>query len=189
MLLGADDPVPPARRILVAGVTGVGKSTFCRRLSAATGIPYTEIDGLFHGAGWEPRAEFAADVEAFTAEPAWITEWQYTSKLGDLLGSRAELVVWLDLPRRIAWPRLFRRTISRRIHRTELWNGNVEPPLHVFLTRPEESILRWEMQTHRTWKERMPEVLRERPALPVVRLATPREVERWLARHEEPARG
>ncbi len=36
-----------------------------------------EIDALFHGPAWTPRATFAAEVDAFSAEPEWVTEWQY----------------------------------------------------------------------------------------------------------------
>lgn len=50
------------RRILVAGVSGVGKTTLCREIERRSGIPHTEIGALFHGPGWTPRPEFAADV-------------------------------------------------------------------------------------------------------------------------------
>jgi len=162
-------------------VTGVGKSTFARRLAEAADLPYTELDALHHGPNWQPRPEFGAEAAALAAGDRWITEWQYTSKLGDLLSARADAVVWLDLPRSVALPRLIRRTIRRRLRRTVLWNGNVEPPLHTFFTAPEDNILRWEMRTHRKWRERMPEFLDERPEVPVIRLATQREVDRWPA--------
>ncbi len=55
-----------------------------------------EIDALFHGPGWTPRETFAAEVDAFSAEPNWITEWQY-STVRDLFAERADLLVWLDL--------------------------------------------------------------------------------------------
>ena len=48
------------RRVLVAGSTGAGKTTMARALSAARGLPHTEMDELWHGPDWEPRAEFAA---------------------------------------------------------------------------------------------------------------------------------
>lgn len=180
-MLTVDDPVPDrVRRILVVGVTGVGKSTFCARLSERTGIPHVEIDGLFWGRDWTKRPEFEADVDAFLAEPAWITEWQYSTQLGDLLPSSADLVVWLDLPRSVARPRLVRRTIRRRLRREVLWNGNIEPPFHVFFTDPERSILRWEMQTHDKWRRRMPGIVERFPDLPIVRLARQAEIDAWL---------
>lgn len=181
MLLNVGDPVPGApRRILVVGVTGVGKSTFCELLSERTGIPHVEIDGLFWGSDWTKRPEFEADVDGFLAQPGWITEWQYSTQLGDLLPSSAELVVWLDLPRTLARRRLIRRTIRRRLRREVLWNGNVEPPLHVFFTDPQRSILRWEMQTHGKWRRRMPGIVGRFPDLPIVRLSRQAEIDAWL---------
>lgn len=47
-----------AQRILVAGASGAGKSTLAADISAKLGIPYTEIDSLFHGPNWEPREDF-----------------------------------------------------------------------------------------------------------------------------------
>jgi hypothetical protein len=47
--------------------------------------------------------------------------------LGDLITDRADLIIWLDLPVRLVMWRLLRRTHLRNKHRTELWNGNVEP--------------------------------------------------------------
>ena len=49
-MLRATDPLPAApRRIVVAGVSGVGKTTLSRRIAAVTGIEHIEIDALFHG--------------------------------------------------------------------------------------------------------------------------------------------
>lgn len=181
MLLTVDDSVPGSpRRILVVGVTGVGKSTFSRLLSERSGIPHIEIDGLFWGSGWMRRPEFESDVHAFLAQSAWITEWQYSTQLGDLLPSSADLVVWLDLPRSVARRRLIGRTIRRRVRREVLWSGNVEPPLHVFLTDPERSILRWEMKTHDKWRRRMPGIVERFPDLPIVRLCRQADIDAWL---------
>ncbi|WP_348994585.1 hypothetical protein [Arthrobacter sp. AL12] len=56
-------PHPP-KRVLVAGVSGVGKTTLGGRIAALTGGPHTEIDALFHGPAWTPRPEFLADVRS-----------------------------------------------------------------------------------------------------------------------------
>ncbi|WIB36785.1 hypothetical protein [Curtobacterium sp. MCJR17_043] len=141
-MLGADDVLdPPPRRVLVAGTAGVGKTTTARRIAQAVGAPHTEIDALYHGPGWTVRSTFAQDVDAFTAAPAWVTEWQYRS-VRALLVDRADTLVWLDLPKPVAFWRLLRRTVRRRLRRIELWNGNVEPPLWTVVTR-REHILRW----------------------------------------------
>jgi adenylate kinase family enzyme len=171
------DPVP--RRVLVAGVTGAGKTTFARRVSSILGLPHTEMDGLYHGPGWVPRSSFRDDVLVFTAEPAWVTEWQYTA-VRSLLASRADTLVWLDLPPRVALWRVFRRTLVRRARRTVLWNDNVEPPLHTMIGNPDH-ILRWAYRTRHTMPERVLPLERDHPQLRVVRLRTSREVEAWLA--------
>ncbi|SFR78699.1 hypothetical protein SAMN05428970_2422 [Agromyces sp. CF514] len=66
------------RRVLVAGTSGSGKSTLARRIAAASDLPYQEIDALRHGPGWQPRASFLDDVDAFTRQPEWVIEWQYS---------------------------------------------------------------------------------------------------------------
>ena len=120
-------------------------------------------------------------MTALAAGDTWITEWQYWHLgIGPVLGERAQVVAWLDLPRRVALSRLLRRTVARRIRGDELWNGNIEPPLHTFFTRPEDNIIRWEMRTHATWLQRMPAVRDRYPHLHIVRLRTSREVEAWL---------
>ncbi|MEN3263973.1 MAG: hypothetical protein V7646_867 [Pseudonocardia sp.] len=50
-------------------------------------------------------------------------------------------IVWLDFPRWRMCDQLVRRTVRRRLHRVELWNGNIEPPLWTVFT-DREHILR-----------------------------------------------
>ena len=187
-MLSADDPLPfrPAR-VLVAGVTGSGKTTLSRRIAALWDLRHVEIDGLFHGPDWTPRAEFLDDVRAFAAEERWVTEWQYTSKGTDeILTPRAQLALWLDYPYRVVRSRLLRRTLGRSILRTRMWNGNVEKPIWRMLgATPEESILAWQTATLHKWSERFPAVQERFPHLTIVRLTHPRETERWLRAQAE----
>ncbi len=180
-MLRADDLLPAApRRVLVAGTSGSGKTTLAGSIGARLGLPHTEIDALFHGAGWTPRPSFAADVAALAAQDAWVTEWQY-SEVRPLLAARADLLVWLDLPRAVVMGRVVRRTVRRRLLRQPLWNGNVEGPLHTFFTDPEH-IVRWAWRTHGTWLGHVAGARTAHPDLVVVRLQRPSEVDHWLAR-------
>ena len=81
----------------MAGTSGSGKTTLAATVGEVLGLPHVEIDALFHGPGWTPRASFIADVDAFTRQDRWVTEWQY-SAVRDLLADSADLVVWVDLP-------------------------------------------------------------------------------------------
>lgn len=178
-VLHSRDPLARPTRVVIAGVSGVGKSTLARRVSEALNLPYTEIDGLYHGAGWTPRAEFLADVELFTREPTWVTEWQYRDAR-PLLSARADTLVWLDLPSPIAVWRVVSRTITRSRRRLVLWNGNTEPGLwHAVMNR--EGIIRWALAHQRSYLRSVPITEREHPHLQVVRLRSQREVEAWLA--------
>ncbi|MBO0981134.1 AAA family ATPase [Microbacterium sp. SD291] len=183
-MLSADDPLPfRPERVLIAGVTGSGKTTLARRLAELWDIRHVEIDGLFHGPEWTPRPTFLDDVRAFAAEERWVTEWQYTSKGTDeILTPRAQLALWLDYPWPVVRTRLVRRTIGRSILRTEMYNGNVEKPLwRLLATRdPDENILAWQSKTRSFWAERMPAKREQFPHLIIVRLHHPRETEQWL---------
>ncbi|GGM52441.1 P-loop NTPase family protein [Microbacterium saperdae] len=188
-MLSASDPLPlRPERILVAGITGSGKTTLAGRIGEMWGLRHVEIDALFHGPNWTPRPEFLDDVRAFAAEDRWITEWQYTSKGTDeIMTPRAQLAIWLDYPWPVVRGRLLRRTLSRSIRRTEMYNGNVEKPLRQLLkTRdPSGNILAWQTKTRFFWGQQMP-VKRERfPHLTIVRLRHPRETERWLRAQAE----
>ncbi|MBD8207388.1 AAA family ATPase [Microbacterium sp. CFBP 8790] len=176
-MLCATDPLPARpRRVVVAGVSGVGKTTLARRIARVLGVPHTEIDALFHGPEWTPRLDFLDDVRALTAQTAWVTEWQYT-EARPLLTARADLLVWLDLPfATVTLPRVIGRTLRRRLRRERLWNGNVEPSLLTFFT-DREHIVRWSISTRNNYRERIPSL---RADLPVVRLRRVSDVERWL---------
>lgn len=187
-MLSADDPLPflPSR-VLIAGVTGSGKTTLARRIGESWGLRHVEIDALFHGPDWTPRPTFLDDVRAFAAEERWVTEWQYTSQGTDeILAPRADLLVWLDYPWPVVRARLLRRTLRRRLLRTRLWNDNVEPAIW---TRAAwsggDDILRWQRRTRRKWDERMPAIEAAHPHLAIVRLRHPRESGAWLARIKE----
>jgi len=183
-MLSTDDPLPlRPERVLIAGVTGSGKTTLARRVAEMWDLHHVEIDGLFHGENWTPRPSFIDDVRAFAATDRWVTEWQYTSKGTDeIMTPRAQLAIWLDYPWPIVRTRLLRRTLSRSILRTEMYNGNLEKPIwQVLSTRdPARSILAWQTKTRRFWATQMP-LKRERfPHLIIVRMRHPRETERWL---------
>jgi adenylate kinase family enzyme len=116
-------------RIAITGPSGSGKTTLAGELARVAGLRMIEIDALHHGPNWEScGAEVLRErVLAATEGDDWVTDAMYHNMLGDLVADRADVIAWLDLPvPRVMW-RLLRRTHLRNKHRTELWNGNVEP--------------------------------------------------------------
>lgn len=179
-MLTCRDPLPlQPRRVLVAGVSGCGKTTLAQRIAHITGGKHTEIDALFHGPRWTPRPEFLDDVAALVAEDAWTTEWQYTSAR-PILAEAADLLVWLDLPFwRVTFPRLVRRTLSRRWHRRVLWNGNVEPSLWAAIRDP-GYVVRWAVRSRNKYPAKIAALQVDPADLTIVRLRSPSEVDYWL---------
>ena len=168
------------QRVLVAGTSGSGKTTVARRVADVLGLEHTEIDALFHGPGWTPRPTFSDEVEQLAARPGWVTEWQY-DVVRPLLAARADTLVWLHLPRCTVMRRLLWRTVSRRLRRDVLWNGNTEPPLRSFFTDPDH-VVRWGWRTHDGNAAKVSQAVHDHPHLQVVELRSPRDVEAWLAR-------
>jgi adenylate kinase family enzyme len=167
------------QRILVAGTSGAGKSTLARRLGQYLDLPYVELDALWHGPGWQPRPEFEADVAAFSAGPAWVTEAQYHSRLGTLLWERADTVVWLDYSRPVVMNRVLRRTWGRALTRRELWNGNRESMLRWMLDPEHPVRLNWTQ--HARKRRKFAGRVAAHPHLTVHHFHRPRETRRWLA--------
>ncbi len=114
------------QRVLVAGISGSGKTTLARELAARARLPFHEMDALYHGPGWVPRASFEADVAAIAAEPSWVFDSHGYSQVRDLVWGRADTVVWLSYSRAVVMSRVLRRSFDRAWNGTETFNGNTE---------------------------------------------------------------
>ena len=164
---------------ILASTSGSGKTTLGRELARRLDAPFHELDALHHGPGWTEATaeELRARVEPLLDGERWVVDGAYRNKLGDVVLERADVVVWLDLPRRVWLPRLLRRTVSRIVRREELWSGNRETFRNAFLSR--NSLLLYALRAyprnHRRYRE-------ELAPYDVVRLCSQREVERWLDR-------
>jgi adenylate kinase family enzyme len=168
----------------VAGVSGAGKTTLAGRIAERLDLPRTEIDALFHGPDWTPRASFVEDVRAVVGQEAFVMEWQYRA-VRALLLDEADLVVWLDLPTATVMRQVITRTARRALRREVLWNGNIEPPLRTILSN-REHIIRWAWSTRRSLDD-LPNVIARVSRPPIlVRLRSRRQVETWLRRLPAP---
>jgi adenylate kinase family enzyme len=166
------------RRVaIMASASCSGKTTLGRELARRLDVPFVELDSLNHGPNWLQATpeELRARVEPYLAEPGWVVDGSYRSKLGDLVLESADVVVWIDLPRRVWLPRLVRRTLRRVVRRERLWNDNRETLWDGFFAR--ESLLRFAIRTYPERRRRYPVDLAR---FNLVRLRSPREVRAWL---------
>ena len=166
------------QRVLVVGQSGSGKTTAAVRIAAALQVPRVELDALHHGPRWVPRETFVEDADLATTGDAWVVDGNYAA-LRDLLWSRADTVVWLDLPRTTTLRRALTRTARRIVLRTELWHGNRERLSTVLrASHP----IRWTWQTHARHRAEYEARIADScwAHLRVARLRTPAEVRRWL---------
>lgn len=172
------------RRVAVVGCPGSGKTTVGRRLAGALGVPYVELDGVFHQPGWVelPADEFRSRVTGLLGGDGWVVDGNY-SAVRDLVWERADTVVWLDLPRPLVMRRVVLRTLRRVLTREELWNGNREPFTNLYRLDPEHNIIRWSWTKYGAYVQRYSEAMAD-PAyahLRFVRLRSPSDVEAMLA--------
>ena len=160
------------------GNTGSGKTTVSRLVAQRLGVQHIELDQLFWKPGWVmPSAEeFRPIVEAALDPNGWVVDGNYRTRLGTMILDQADLVVWLDLPLRTKFRRIFRRTLRRIRSREVLWGSNVDTWRGAFLSR--DSLFVWLLRTHFTTRRTLPELIARYPH---VRLRSQREVARFIA--------
>lgn len=165
------------RVAVIASASGNGKTTLGRALARRLEVPFVELDALHWGPGWTQATaeELRARVEPIVAADAWVIDGVYRGKLGDLVITNADLVVWLDLPLRVWLPRLLRRTVRRAVRREEFLNGNRETLRSAFLSR--DSLILYALRSHSRRRRLYPTSL---ATYNVLRLRTTAEVDDFL---------
>jgi adenylate kinase family enzyme len=173
------------RRIWVVGTSGSGKSTLAAVIRERLGVPWIQLDELFHQPDWTPlpKSEFRAAVARAVAGDVWVVDGNYTGTLEDLVLDRADTVVSLELPRRTVMRQVVWRTARRIVTREELWNGNRERLRNVFSLDRDRSIILWAWTSHGK-AERRAAAAREEPkyrGVQFVQLRSRSEVDEFVA--------
>ena len=167
------------KRIAIVGGSGAGKTTLGRELAKLVDGVFVEVDAIQHQANWKKASteEIRVGIHAVLGdEPSWVIDDTCEREVGDFITSRADLIVWLDLPLAVKLVRLLRRSWRRARNREVLWNGNVETWRGVFVGR--DSVIAHPLRTHFRHRRRM---LACSDSLKLVRLRSAREVELWLS--------
>ena len=155
------------RRIVIWGVTGAGKTTLAYQLGETLGLPVVQLDAIRHRNGWDTvdwpefRAELTETLESYT--DGWVLEGSY-SRIMDVYLSRADTMVWLNLPWRVSFWRLFRRTVARAWDQVPLYNPNGPTESWRLSFFDRRSILWWSISTHRKSSRQRQERIAELPS-------------------------
>ncbi|MGW8970070.1 hypothetical protein [Streptomyces platensis] len=104
-----------ARRIVVLGSPGSGKSTFSHALAAGTGLPLVHLDDAYWRPGWRRPStpEWERTVERLTAGPCWIIDGNFAGTVRQRV-ERADAVVLLDRHPWLCAAALVRRSLRLR---------------------------------------------------------------------------
>ena len=169
------------QRIIIVGTTGSGKTTLASSLAEGLNIPFIELDALHWGPNWTPasRDDFRESVSHALSGDAWIADGNYNS-VRDIVWNRANTLIWLDYSLWVIYRRLIPRTLSRIVHREELFNGNRETWRGGLFSR--DSLFLWALKTHHRHRQ-MYEVDLASPDyahLTVLRFHHPHDTDRWL---------
>lgn len=167
-----------ARRILLYGVTGSGKSTAAAHIARHTGLPLVDVDELTWLPGWQgvPESSQRDRFSSVAARDEWVLDTAYETWL-DVVLPRAELVVALDYARWFSLQRLLRRTLVRIVTRQPVCNGNRETWRS---TLGPESIVRWHFRTYGTQRRRMRRWAADPDGPSVLLVGRPSQLRRWL---------
>lgn len=175
-----------ARRIVVVGNSGSGKSTTGAALAAILGVPWVELDALHWAPGWVEvdDATMTERLRAETTAERFVVSGNYYKVTWPALWPRLDAVLWLDLPLSLVLVRLVRRIWQRWRSQELLWGTNRERLLPQFkLWDKESSLLTWAVTSHAPRRRTLAAVATD-PRwghLRVLRLRSAAEVDRLLA--------
>jgi adenylate kinase family enzyme len=175
---------PALRRVSIVGCSGSGKTTLGKKLAERLGVPYIQLDELYHQPGWTPtpRDELRKAVASVLEAETWVVDGNYSSLVQDLVWAPADTVVWLDLSRSRVMTAVIWRTLTRGALRRELFNGNRESLRSLFRRDPEENIVLWSWTQWPKYRKQYENAVTD-PAnshLTFLRLKTRKEIHTWL---------
>jgi len=119
----AGERLKTAGRVLVIGCSGGGKSTLSRWLAGHFDLEYQSIDRDVRWLpGWQERDRAARQkiLEALVARERWVMDGSNPSTF-DLRVPRADLVIWVRMPRLVCL-----LGVARRVWR---YHGTVRPEM------------------------------------------------------------
>jgi adenylate kinase family enzyme len=96
---------------MVIGISsGVGKSTFARKLGEALNITVYHLDAFYWKPGWVEASleEFSKAQQEIVSQPQWIIEGNYNTTF-EIRAEHADTIIYLELPLRVCLYRVVKR--------------------------------------------------------------------------------
>ena len=154
------------KRVMVVGGPGSGKSTLAIQLSKITGLPVFHMDLIHHLPGWveRPLKEKIPMALKIEAKAKWIFEGGLSATFSNR-ASRADTVIWLDLPLSVRLARIVKRRFE--------FNGRTRPDLPE--NCPENLNLEFTsfiIRTRNTHREKIAQTIADAPHLDVHHIRT-----------------
>ena len=168
------DALISAKRILVLGPCGSGKTFLTRQLSRILDLPAVHLDARFWHRGWisTPQPEWRRVVSSLVAQQSWIMDGTYESTL-DLRIPAAEAIIMLNRPRWLClWGVVRRSLMYRNKPRPDAPSGQ---PIDFAYLR---YIWRYPLHTDALVREL---VEKHGPQIPVIRLDEPQNIDSFIA--------
>ncbi|MEM8796050.1 MAG: AAA family ATPase [Pseudomonadota bacterium] len=110
-IASASERLATADRVLVVGCSGSGKTTLARKISDRFSLEHISLDrDVIWLPGWQVRAreDQRARLSALVHKNRWVIDGNSPATL-DLRVARADLILWLRLPRWVALMGLAKR--------------------------------------------------------------------------------
>lgn len=105
-----------SHRILLIGCSGSGKSTLTRELAKKLDLPVLHLDRIWHATNYDDDAKQflrQTQLDFIAKNDYFIIDGNYTGTM-DCRIPHANLIIWLQIPRRLAMYRIIMRSIKRK---------------------------------------------------------------------------
>ncbi len=128
-------------KIVIVGTSGCGKTTLARRIADEVEAPFFDMDDLYWLPGWVERTKEEAEVlfREVVDRDRWVLAGN-GSNYRELVWSRADLIIWIDLPLHLLLWRALKRSLRRIWTGEPCCNGNIETLSRLF---SRNSIFTW----------------------------------------------
>ena len=121
------------KKVIVIGLSGLGKSTLSKKIANHCRLHHIELDSIFWLKGWHKSTDEdflrKLNTELDDSINGWVVDGFYGQKQGERPFEEADTIIYLDIPLVKSVYRLLLRGTSRILRRQRLWGKCQETPM------------------------------------------------------------